>query len=515
MHSVLRAEHFIDQPMKKYLSQIVLLTLVINANAQLKTYLNLEAGPQWSLIKVADQGGYFQRANVKSSMAGITIGQEFMPNLSLVTGIYYQTYVDGINMIDDRPEQSRWPNYTAYLIPLRAEYRVQFSEFPVSFTLRLGYMYGVISQPETGYQAAGVLSAPDGTALGYDLTHEYGSESLHMLETGIGLNLRFFGSWQASLNLSYLTGFSEPASTSITYSGVGAPVSSATYTTRGNTLYSSLAFSVPVSDIWQNKDYRIRARIENSAYAGKPTDLKGEVYVGGELGSLWRLFHITNPAIGARPMTDRGIFRYANLHAGGYVGYMFSDELGIDLGVNYQRSSTFYALMYDHEVDFVMNVPAPLFLEVPLRIRYFYNLYKEKLHYVVYGGASLLTHFSSGSFNLGGGDFTYNDPVSGAPVNASTSYNASRPSRFRPAMRIGTGVEYLLPINIPLIVTLYVNYMHGFISADEIQITNTLSESPSVSMVYYNGSGWSLDVGVKIPFRFGGGGRCGTRPERE
>ncbi|MEN8230560.1 MAG: hypothetical protein ABFS38_20545 [Bacteroidota bacterium] len=500
--------------MKKLISQIALIMLVVHANAQLKTYLTLEAGPQWSLVKVADQGGYFQSANVKSSMAGITLGQEIMPNLSLVTGIYYQPYMDGINMIDDRPQQSRWATYTAFLIPLRAEYRVQFSEFPVSLTPRLGYIYGMISQPETGYQASGILSAPDGTALGYDLTHDYESVSLHMLETGIGLNLRFFGIWQASLNLSYLTGFTEPASTSVAYSGMGVPVSSATYTTRGNTLYSSLAFSVPVSNIWQNKDYRIRSRIENSAYAGKPTEKKGEVYAGGEVGSLWRQFNITNPAIGARPMTDRGIFRYANLHAGGYVGYMFSEELGIDLGVNYQRSSTFYALSYDHEVDFVMNAPAPLFLEVPVRVRYFYDLYKKRLYYVVYGGASLLTHFNLGNYAQGGGSFTYNSPVSGAPLPASTSYNASRPSRFRPAMRIGTGIEYLLPTNFPLIATLYLNYMHGFISADEIRISNTLPETPSESVVSYNGSGWSLDVGIKIPFRFDGGGVCGKRPER-
>ena len=36
---------------------------------------------------------------------------------------------------------------------------------------------------------------------------------------------------------------------------------------------------------------------------------------------------------------------------------MLTNELGVDIGVNYQRSSTFYALMYDHEVDFVTKVP--------------------------------------------------------------------------------------------------------------------------------------------------------------
>ena len=501
--------------MKKTFCLIALLGILYSVEAQLKTYLTLEAGPQWSLVKVTDPGGYFEGANVKSSIAGLTVGQEVIPNLSVITGIYYQPNMDGINMIDERPGQTRWSTYTALLIPLRAEYRVQFSEFPVSFTPRLGYVYGSISHPELPYSASGILSAPDGTALAYDLTHAYEPGNLHMLEVGVGLNLRFSGLWQASLNLSYLTGFTEPLSASMTYSGEGATVNTATYTTRGNTLYSTLAFSIPVSNIWQNKDYRIRSRIENSVYKGKPIDRRGQLYVGAELGSLWRLFNITNPAIGARPMTERGIFKYANLHTGAYFGYMLSDELGIDLGVNYQRSSTFYALMVDHEVDFVVKVPAPVFLEVPVRIRYFYNVYKEKLHYVVYGGASLLTHFSSGVYNQGGGDFTYNSHPFGTPVNATTTFTAARSARFRPILRIGTGFEYALPMELPLIATLYVNYMHGFKSTDEIMVSNTLHETPPTSSVNYNGSGWSLDLGLKFPFRFGERGKCGKLPDRE
>jgi len=500
--------------MKKIVSLIVLTCMAISAGAQLKTYLTVEAGPQWSLIKVGDPGNYFKGANVKNSMAGVTLAQEVIPNLSVVTGVYYQPYMDGINMIDDRPNQSRWTAYSAFLIPLRAEYRVQVSEFPVSFTPRMGYVYGKISQPEYPHHSYSILSAPDGTAFNYDLSQSFESVGLHMLEVGVGLNLRFYGIWQASLNLSYMTGFTEPMSTILNYSSQGGNSNSATYSTKGNTLFTSLAFNIPVSNIWQNKDYRIRKRIENSVYEGKPTEKKGQFYAGGEAGSLWRQFNVTNPAIGARPMEGRGIFRYANLHTGIYAGYMISEELGVDLGVNYQRSSTFYALMYDHEVDFVTRVPAPMFLEVPVKIRYFYNVYKEKIYYVVYGGASLLTHFSSGNYNQGGGDFTYTSPETGTPASATTSFAASRPSKLRPVMRIGTGIEYSLPTKLLLIATLYVNYMHGFISTEEILITNTLPESPSDNMVSYNGSGWSLDLGIKIPFRFGDSGVCGIRPEK-
>ncbi len=500
--------------MKKYLILFALSLLAPITKAQLMTYLSVEGGPQWSLVRVADQGGYFQRANVKSSMAGITVGQEIVPNLSVVTGIYYQLYRDGINMKDDRPHQTRWEAYNAILIPLRAHYRVQLSEFPVSFTPRMGYVFGVVSQPEIHYQTSGILSAPNGTAYSFNLDHTYSGSSLHMLETGVSVDLRFFESWQASLNLSYLTGFTEPLSMEMDYTSLGSGTNTATYSTKGNTIYSTLSFHIPVSTIWQNKDYRIRARIENSVYEGKPLDKRGEFYVGGEVGSLWRQFNTTNPAIGDRPMEGKGLFRYANLHTGLYVGYMLTEELGADIGVLYQRSSTFYALMYDHEVDFVTKAPAPLFLEVPLRIRYLYNVYKDKIHYAVYGGASLLTHFAGAGYNAGGGGFSLNSPETGGQINGNTSYEASRIAKFSPVMRIGSGVEYLLPVPFPLVATLYLNYMHGFVTNDAIEVTNTLPGETNGGGIHYNGSGWSVDVGVKYPFKFGGKVRCGKPIEK-
>ena len=501
--------------MKKLILLLAFIAILTNTDAQLKTYLTFEAGPQWSLLRVADPGDVFQRANVKSTMAGFTIGQEIIPNLSIVTGAYYVPNRNGINMIDNRPHQSRWSSYTSLLIPLRAEYRIQPTEYPFSFTPRLGYVYGLVSLPESPFLASGVLSAPDGTAYGYDLAESYSSQNLHMLEIGIGLNLRIYGFWQASLNLSYMTGFTDPMSTSLDYSTQGNPETSATYTTKGNSIQTTLAFNIPVSNIWQNKDYRVRARIENSVYKGKSTSRKGQFYLGAEIGSLWRQFDATNPAIGARPMQGRGLFKYANMHTGAYFGYMFTDEVGIDVGALYQQSSMFYAIMYDHEVDFVIKVPAPLYVELPLRIRYLYDVYKNKVHVGIYGGVSLLTQFSSGIYAQGTGSFSYHDPATGTPVDATTSYDATRLSILSPLMRLGAGVEYALPMEFPLILTLYVNYMNGFLSAERIAVTNSVPEAPSASGITYNGSGWSVDIGLKFPFRFGEKGNCGTLPERQ
>ena len=485
------------------------------AYAQLRTWLTVEAGPQWSMLKVSDPGGYFQAANVRSFMSGITVGQEIIPKLIISTGVLYIPRSDGVNMIDERPNQSSWVASSSFLIPLRAEYVVKPGDYPVYFTPRIGYVYNHDTQNEDPYSASSVLSASDGTALTYDIRQQTEQAISHLLEIGLGVNLRFSNSWQSSINLSYMTGLlGTPANRySLDYSDGGARASTTEYTSKGNSLISTLALNIPVSNIWQQKSYRVRKRIENSVYDGKGLERRGQIYLGGELGALWRSFSSNNPAVGPRPMEESGLFRYSNLHAGLYAGYMLTNDLGVDIGVNYQRSSTFYALMYDHEVDFVTKMPAPLYLEIPLRFRYFYDVYKGKIHAVIYAVASLLTQFSTGAYNEGSADFTYNSPGASA-VNASTSYTASGVHNFAPVLRLGTGVEYKLPIEFPLIATLYLNYMQGYLDVGQIEITNTIPDVPAVSEITYTGSGWSVDLGVKIPFKLGGS-RCGTLPERE
>lgn len=488
----------------------------LQAGAQLKTWLNVEAGPQWSMIKVSDPDGYFEDANVRSYMTGITVGQEVISNLIISTGVLYIPRNDGINMTDDRPNQSSWLASSSFLIPVRAEYVVKPGDYPVYFTPRIGYVYMHETQSEDPYSASSVLSAPGGTALSYDIQEQSEQSISHLLELGLGISLRFSNSWQSSLNLSYMTGLlGTPASRyTLDYADGDGRTSSTAYTSKGNSLITTLALNIPVSNIWQQKSYRVRKRIENSVYDGKALERRGQVYLGGEIGALWRSFSGNNPAVGPRPMEDRGLFTYSNLHTGMYAGYMLTNELGVDIGVNYQRSSTFYALMYDHEVDFVTKVRAPLFLEVPLRFRYFYNVYKGKIHAAVYGGASLLTSFSSGIYNEGSDDFTYNSPATPGEVSAGTVYAASRSHSIVPVLRLGTGVEYKLPMKFPVIATLYINYMQGYLDLDQIEITNSIPDTPAVSKLTYTGSGWSVDLGVKIPFKLGGG-QCGALPERE
>lgn len=472
--------------------------------AQLKTYLSLEAGPAWSFSGVADPGNYFERATAMSSLSGLSLEQEIIPKLSLATGIYHQNYKTGINMKDDRRFQAQSASHTAIMIPFRVQYRIQPTEYPFSLSPRLGYIYSINSLPDEQYANSSVLSAPDGPAFSYDYARGSDEGARHLLELGLSIGFRFSGLWQASLNLSYLSGVlnKSPASTTLDYSDQQGSSYDAVYSSQGNGFYSTLALNMPLSNVWQMRNYRIRSRIENSSWAGKAVERKGELYVGGEIGALWRLFYASNPAIGARPMQGRGLFQYANLHTGIYGGYMLASEMGIDLGVIYQRSNTFYALMFDHEVDFNEKDGAPMYLEIPLRFRYFYNIHKQKLFAVAYGGASLLTQFSSGTYEAPGGDFSYTEPSDQASRSATVSARAERLSSIRPLLRIGAGVEYLLPIKLPMYFTAYVNYMQGFMAAERLEVSAELAGGTSTGSLEYHGNAWSFDVGIKIPMSF-------------
>lgn len=490
--------------MKNFIPVLVMVLSISPLHAQLKTYLSLEAGPHWSMVKIDDPGGYFEDVSAGSTIGGLTVEQEIIPNLSVVTGIYYQPYKTGINMSDKRRMQSRNSSHTALMIPLRVQYRIQPTEYPVFFSPRLAYLFSVNTLPDDGFSTTGVLSAPEGTAFSYVHNQTMDEPGKHLLELGMSIGLRFSGLWQASFNLSYLSGAlnSSTSGALLDYTDQQGSSYSARYNSKGNGLYSTLAVNVPLSNLWQNRDYRIHSRVENSSWKGKSVKRKGELYLGGEIGALWRLFYSSDPALGARPMEGRGLFRYANLHTGIYGGYMITPELGIDLGVNYQRSSTFYSLMYDHEVDFTGKSPAPMYLEIPLRFRYFYDVYEEKIFAVVYGGASLLTQFSSGGYASPGGEFSYTDPATQTASSATASSNALRLSSLRPLLRLGTGVEYLLPSKFPMYFTAYINYMQGFMSVEELNVSSSLAGGSSTASLLYHGNGWSFDVGIKIPMSF-------------
>lgn len=492
----------------------LLLCLVLQAHtsAQLKTYLSLEAGPAWDISRVQDPGNMFSQSVMYSSVGGVSIWQEVLDQVSIGTGVYYHHYANGLNPEDQRPHQPSIKSYRSILIPARISYRIKRQDLAFSVTPRLGYQFGIVMDDPVLQNSSSTITDNDGVTMAYSLQESSPSVSaLHLVEAGVSVDYRFSNNWQLSFAVSHFSGLSEVIGSEVDYQRSTGSDEQAIYTNDGSRFQTTFNLGIPVSNIWEKKEYRLQRRIENAFGRGGSVRKQRYIYIGGDLGSLWRSFTTTNPAVGARPIEGRGIFRYANLHTGGYIGYKFEGNTGIDVGAYYQRSSTFYSLMYDPEVDFVDETPAPMFLEFPIMIRYFYDLYKGKLFLVPSLGGSVITHFAAAGFVSGNGSFNYNT-VSG-PGSATFAVTGGRLARLGFTVRTGMALEYDLPIKFPLVVNAGVTYSHGFRDIDQVSITTSIAETPAESLITYDGTGWHGSVGIRMPFLLGKGNRkCGALP---
>lgn len=497
---------------RNILTLLVIILLAPVTRAQLKTYVTLEAGPSWDINRVDDPGNIFKQSLLYGSTGGITLWQEIAENMSLGTGIYYHVYSTGINPDDQRPHQPAVRSYRSLLIPARISYRIQLSEFPLSITPRLGYQFGTLPEGPEIHDAASFFTNPDGINVSWE-QEEYlpAGTGINLVEAGFSLDYRFPNNWQLSLNFSHFSSMSNTKFTDVNYTTSTGNNRKATYSSDGTRIQALFGLNIPVSNIWENENQRLHRRIENSVGRGGRARSTRFIYFGGDIGAFRRSFATNNPAVGARPMDQRGVFRYSNLAAGGYIGYMFNESTGLDIGGYYHRANSFFSLMYDHETDAVVKERAPFILEVPVMFRYYYDLHDRKLFLVPALGASVSTHFASQSYNSGSGTFAYT-AMSG-PATGSFSYTAERLSRFGAAVKAGLGLEYDIPTPFPLLLTGNVTYSHGFIDIDQVSVTTSLAETPAENLVKFNGTGWTASLGVRIPIILGSDNRkCGAMP---
>ena len=495
---------------------IVILFSGYHVTGQLKTYVTPEAGPAWDLNRAADAGDMFTHSRVYGTVGGVAIWQEVLENLSIGSGIYYRNFYSGLNPDDKRPHQPGNKSYSSLLVPVRLAYRIQPTDLSVSFTPRLGYQYGRITSGPVTHTSSSTLTNKAGTTIQYNMQQEVPPSEplqLHMVEMGVSVDYRLPNNWQFSFNLSHFSGLNEALHTTIDYQTSEGSTHQATYLNDGSRLETTFGLNIPVSNLWENKDLRTQRQIESGAVRNASARRLRYLYFGGDMGALWKSFSTSNPAVGPRPIDGKGFFRYANLSAGGYIGYMFSNGVGFDFGAYYQRSATYVTLMYDHETDFAVRTGAPLFLEFPVMFRYRHNIYDSRVFLVPAVGLSVITHFTGDYYASGDGVFIYNT-ITG-PENGTFSYTAGRPSRIGYTAKAGLGVEYDLPVKIHMLATFNLSYSHGFKAIDITEVSSSVGESPAFSTIDYNGNGWLASVGVRFPMLLGKENRrCGALPQR-
>ena len=497
--------------MNKLFLLIALLTFpVLTLQSQYKTYLDIHAGPNRDILRADDPGNYFRRARLKGTMWGLSLRQEVLNQLYLETGLYYHEVQSGLNLEDNRLLQPAWPAYRTFLVPVRTGFRFQPTSTPIGITPTAGYQLGLVRGNPGTPENASTVSIPGGRTVSYTAEDMAGQASLaHSLTLGLMIDYRFESNWAVALSLTHQSGLSTVYETRIAYTGEDGNQRDALYTSDGSRFFTTLGLQVPVSNIWHNRDIRIRRSIEQSRGAGKTVSRNRAIYFGGEFGGRWRRFGTNQAAVGARPMSGRGLFRYAVMHTGGYAGYRFNSWLGADLGAYFQRSRHYLTLMYDHETDYTHRIRTPFFMEFPVRVRYFHDAWKNRLHVVPFTGLSILTHFSPANVHTSGGSFTYTD-LSGTSQDATFDYEVLRETRLGVLLKAGVGAEYRLPFRFPLVATLYLTYTHGVSEVERTDLTTSLAEEPAFSKLTYRGTGWNLAAGIKVPIELGKSRKCGA-----
>jgi len=489
----------------------LLSTTMVGINAQDNTWIAPESGAKISFSYIQQGNEVFIANSFYNSGAGIMLWHQLGRGFMFGSGFALDQIYEGYNVSDKRQGAARYLG-TNYQVPFRFAFRSQFGESPVFLWTRFGSLLCFTGDAITSSGGSGLISDNNGNVISYTYnTTPFEYNLTQKLEAGFTLGVLLGNNWELGLNMIYQGGISKLSQTDITYSG--SLNGDAIIINRGNSLLLTTTLMVPVSNIWINRDFRIRKKIENSIYSGKSTDQSNSIYFGGNIASLWRSFSTTNAALTARPVNNKGIFRYANLSAGGYVGYMLTANFGMDIGGYYQRSNLLLSATYDQENNTAIKEAAPMFLEIPLRLKYLYNLYKQQFFFTASGGASMLLQFAGTAYTSGSAAIQYPN-VSGGTDNGTMNYTGNRLSMFGGLLRFSAGLEYRFRIRFPLVVTAEVAYGHGLAPIDQTVVSTSVPEVPEISMITYNGTGWRADLGIKIPVKLGqkGKSKCGSLP---
>jgi len=502
--------------MKINLSLAVLLTFFVAGPlaAQNTTWLSVEGGSILDYTPTGSVDKVFSRNAYNGTGAGVMLWQSLGSGFMLGSGLAWNPIYEGYQVTDQRPGAAGRYLATNYQVPFRMAFRFGFGHSPFFMWFRTGYLLGFMSDSISTSSGSGLISNSRGQVISYNYTTtplEFTRN--HMFEVGLTGGILLGNNWELGLNFLYMGGRTKFSQTALSYTTSSGLSGDANIINRANNLQLTAVLMVPVSNIWVNKDIRVRKKIEHSIYAGKETDQSNSIYFGGTIGSLWRVFNYSNPSITARPSSQRGIFRYANLSTGAYIGYMFSGSLGMDIGGYYQRSTLLVTANYDQDNSVTVKEQAPMFIEIPIRIRYLRNLYKQQLYFTASGGGSALLQFAGPAYLSGSTAFQYTN-LAGSVADGTMNYTGNRLSMFGGLFRFSAGMEYRFRIKFPLVVTAELAYGHGFVTLDETEVSTSISEQPAISTVSYSGTGWRIDLGVKIPVKLGqkGKSKCGALP---
>ncbi len=483
--------------MKKvlFLSFFLILPFMVS-QAQKRITLGVDAGYKGDLYRLNDPDGFLKNTPAHGGYVSFNLSKEFSKHWLLETGARLMNYQSGIRF-KGTPATTVTGSMNTWQIPLSLKYRLytrnnRFSVTPFAgLAISFNNDYVASFPPDHSYSSSGGSYYYGENKYAFDQTDHFNYKNVFPLfETGVTFDYHTRWGLQLSLGTSWQGGFTKVIQNDVTYSINDGPEHHATYTSHGNNFRVMFGMSYAVSRFWQEK----REEAEKEAIREKVSRLSASrFYVGTEIYGIWNRFSHDNPDIFAEGAWE-------DMGFGIYGGMRVWKPLWLETGFYTERFSNNYMIYendrFAHGGGFMVGGTG--FYRIPLLLRYKYTTAHGRLSLSPYLGASLLISATGTGEYARSNSYGWSDDGVHAIDTIYDNSVAYRLKKSVVTLNAGMGVEYsLFP---RFIITLRGDYSLGFTDINHLHVeqTGTLSGTREGN-IYYNGSGWRISAGIKIP----------------
>ena len=489
--------------MKRLSIAIFIACFVTNfAWGQERTYIGVDFGYKGDVRSLTDNGSSLMKMTQSGLNYGFNIGHELSNNLILESGIYSVNYWHGVNF----KESASWSSgssFSSIQVPIRLKRKINIYKNKLLITPYFGVnlAYNLSGLPKgsiTGH-SSGSFSSPD-TYFEYNADN-YGNLSnfFFITEGGFSIDYKNRNDFQWSIITSYNQGLSKVSKQVVRYTVNDESEQSGVYTSKGSNFQVLLSLKYPISNFWLQKEKLNNKKEERIQEIKKHGTSKFYIQTG--LGTVWNSFTNSSPSIYGNDKDDN-LFWNTDLIFNINFGYNITNKISIETGIYSQwfRNRYFIDLKYSGRQGGGFYSGSTGFKRIPLNIKYNFSILNERLKIVPYLGSSILTH----SQNIGQFEKEFSEHKSitatGFVIEGTTTVTGYRLRKMNLILNTGLGLEYALTKR--FIITFYGDYSLGFDNINKVNVVSVENEFTQEGDVYYNGTNFNLNCGIKIPIGF-------------
>lgn len=480
---------------KKIILLIMLISIVGYLFGQKKMNIALYSGYNGSIQSLEDAEGYLVNKITPTFTAGLLASYEFVPKTYIETGIFKYEHYSSVSYDEYWGSSS---TVTGFKIPIRLKYSQNVFSDKFSVTPHIGgafiYDLDYNSDFENGElmgQGGGGTIDSDGKEFNYN-SYDFANyrRIFPLIEAGVSFDYQLKNGFGFSLAGNYSLGLRTMLKSNISYSFDNQTPYTAYTSTKGDHFEVLFGVNYQLSRLWLNKE-EIKEKRQQTKERIKASGNKG-FYIGYEIGLVKNHFKSNNPEIQGND--DEVTFRYnSNTIHGIKLGYNFTDNLGIETGfISQSFQNSFH--IYDKGTPISGGgfwTSGTGFYNIPLKFKYYYSLFDNKLFVVPSAGISYLTHFVDiGEYDSMSG-LTMNEQNEIIEEDNTTAYRLRKNSM---QFNLGLSVEYAL--NKKYRLTLSQNYTKGFVNMNKVHVENKYNGVLRTGDIFYDGTGMEFKIGV-------------------